>query len=538
MSTTRPKESITVAPALTGGQLLWALKKESSAGVDGQKWASSPRVRPSSAAPLSPRAARENHAALAAPSWRPAAKGRPQSARATVSGAGLTSAHQLHFGTGASDYSHALRARPPPVLSPAACAAVQAAQSAGPSGGPLPNFSSFPPAKLAELLGGDAATNTSVEGARSLLEGFKAKAPELGQGLSGRGVQAWMQEAWSELHAWCGFLASNLEGSCRRIELLGEERRLQDAKLQELRGSISFLEHLCGTRNIHALEQRVEAQQAVIDDFDSVRAELSEALEKLQHTEERRCEQQAATSAAEAAKADTERELGEAMAETARLMAEAQAEAARAAEAEAAVRRHREEAEQALEQVRLAKEKQRAAEAARRKGDAEFEAKLNAAAAGHNKASSLAAAEHEKTRAELAHVKQLLAVESAARTSAEQRAKHARAELDAALRACKQSDDRARAERQRRSVEPPKSRNDAPTPRRPVEPVIAAPTPAPPPARAPPVLSKTMSSAAMVANMVMGSPPRTPSRSPTRAPSPSPAPPAADAEALREAEEL
>ena len=63
------------------------------------------------------------------------------------------------------------------------------------------------------------------EGSRLLLTHLRGRTAQQQQqlALGGRMIQAEQNERWAEMSAWCGFLATNLEGACCRIEQLGAE---------------------------------------------------------------------------------------------------------------------------------------------------------------------------------------------------------------------------------------------------------------------------------------------------------------------------
>ena len=101
-----------------------------------------------------------------------------------------------------------------------------------------------------------------LEEARSLVDKFRAKSWPAYEGVSGRSVQQDLELQWSELHAYCAFLASTLEGSCRRIDQLGEEAKAEEQRKALLFERIRLLERRCEQRNVIALERQVASLQA------------------------------------------------------------------------------------------------------------------------------------------------------------------------------------------------------------------------------------------------------------------------------------
>ena len=111
---------------------------------------------------------------------------------------------------------------------------------------------------------------------------------------------------------------------------------------------------------------------------------------------------------------------------------------------EAALTALTEEARALRSAMAKANDERRDAEAALRKRIQILEENSVATAAAHEKAIHAAEARHAKTRDDLAHLNERLAVASAARADAEAKAVEAQAARDSALRACKQYDDLAK----------------------------------------------------------------------------------------------
>ena len=82
--------------------------------------------------------------------------------------------------------------------------------------------------------------------------------------LTGRGCQSDLNERWEEMHAWCGYLATNLEGACSRIEQLADERREFVSHRHEQETTIRQLEYRASNKNVARLEQTIEQLQATM----------------------------------------------------------------------------------------------------------------------------------------------------------------------------------------------------------------------------------------------------------------------------------
>ena len=287
------------------------------------------------------------------------------------------------------------------------------------------------------------ASNMEVGESRKLLAKYRADAPRLGE-LHGRGVQAWLQEQWSELHTWCGSLAAKLDGSCACIEAVHDEKKRVELRVAELESSATFLEYICSQRNVRTLEEKVVVLQAHADGAVHVRDELEAARAEVAARELTIDEQRQTILATDASKSALESRLDEASAESERLRAElAEVRAASAAAAECAERLAEETREAHAATLRVAHDASEAAAA----GEAALASEAAKAAAVEVVMVTQVRecdADVAAARTELEHTHELLGVERAARIEADARVKQLRRQLDAALRACKQSEDRVR----------------------------------------------------------------------------------------------
>ena len=491
-----------------------------------RSWAQPRPSRPSSAHPP----------AAAAPHAPSSPRGRPVSARASFAGRSA--------GGGSSSSGQALQPRqalpPQPQALPGAVSAAL-----------------YPLAAVKHLLGVEGAAK-SLEGSRALLSGWKGKALYLSDpqatgremsvsgGLSGGAVTAWMQEQWAELHAWCGFLAANLEGSCAKIESLGAERRQHDRERTELRGRCAYLEHLCSQRNTHILEQRIEGLQEKIDGFGGVRAELDAARRTLEEGAQERQRLTTAKLASDAAQAAMQKQIQAAEEAAERMAAELAEERARRSRAEQDAQRLAEEGARASAEASEATAQRIAAEAAAQKSEAETARRVAELEAAHAKALRRAEQEHARTRTQLAEARERLSFEIGARANAERRSATAGKRLDGAMRACKQWEEKATAAAATAAASSSSSSrplddvgngptgrstrtiasSSVPTSGQAAAAVHALPSHAEPPPRTrePPQLAAngtaSMSSASLVASMVLGS--RSPTNRASRASEPPP----------------
>lgn len=115
-----------------------------------------------------------------------------------------------------------------------------------------------------------------VSGSRRLLEQLRARTSSFS--LAGRACQAELQERWAEMHAWCGYLATNLEGACSRIEQLGEDQHALTREQSEASNTIRHLEYRASQKNVHQLEQRIEALQEEVRARDASIRQLMQDL--------------------------------------------------------------------------------------------------------------------------------------------------------------------------------------------------------------------------------------------------------------------
>ena len=120
------------------------------------------------------------------------------------------------------------------------------------------------------------------EGSRLLLTHLRGRTAQQQQqlALGGRMIQAEQNERWAEMSAWCGFLATNLEGACCRIEQMGEEKRVLDRATAEDRNTIRHLEYSVSHKNVKHLEQKIEKLQAEVRERE---AELEQVHEDLRN---------------------------------------------------------------------------------------------------------------------------------------------------------------------------------------------------------------------------------------------------------------
>ena len=118
------------------------------------------------------------------------------------------------------------------------------------------------------------------EGSRLLLTHLRGRTAQQQQqlALGGRMIQAEQNERWAEMSAWCGFLATNLEGACCRIEQMGEEKRVLDRATAEDRNTIRHLEYSVSHKNVKHLEQKIEKLQAEVREREADLEQVHEDL--------------------------------------------------------------------------------------------------------------------------------------------------------------------------------------------------------------------------------------------------------------------
>ena len=92
--------------------------------------------------------------------------------------------------------------------------------------------------------------------------------------MGGQSCQSEQQERWAEMRAWCGFLATNLEGACTRIEQLGEEKRIAERVHDSDRQAIKELKKRNSSHVADEREQEIERLKATIRDRDATIEQL------------------------------------------------------------------------------------------------------------------------------------------------------------------------------------------------------------------------------------------------------------------------
>lgn len=140
----------------------------------------------------------------------------------------------------------------------------------------------IPPLKVSAVGGSRGGKHEAlVSTARVMLDHFRRRGSSGGPGvpaLSGRACQLELQERWSELHAWCGAMASHLDGACTLIEALADDARRLERVQTESQNTLRQLEHRCSRRNVDALEQTVEQQREELRTHEHAAEELRAAL--------------------------------------------------------------------------------------------------------------------------------------------------------------------------------------------------------------------------------------------------------------------
>ena len=84
-------------------------------------------------------------------------------------------------------------------------------------------------------------------------------------GPAGTCTQAEAAERWAELSTRCAVLHANLEGACRRIEALADEKRSLQRLQVEAVHTIRQLEYRCSDRNVGGLEAQLAEIQAQLN---------------------------------------------------------------------------------------------------------------------------------------------------------------------------------------------------------------------------------------------------------------------------------
>ena len=119
----------------------------------------------------------------------------------------------------------------------------------------------------------------NIDSSRELLDKLRVRQTQQ-LALSGRGCQSDLQERWQEMHAWCGYLATNLEGACCRIEQLGDERRDLLSRQDEMGNAVRQLEYRASNKNVARLEQTIQQLQQDLRDRDASIQQLTADLKE------------------------------------------------------------------------------------------------------------------------------------------------------------------------------------------------------------------------------------------------------------------
>ena len=119
----------------------------------------------------------------------------------------------------------------------------------------------------------------NIDSSRELLDKLRVRQTQQ-LALSGRGCQSDLQERWQEMHAWCGYLATNLEGACCRIEQLGDERRDLLSRQDEMGNAVRQLEYRASNKNVARLEQTIQQLQQDLLDRDASIQQLTADLKE------------------------------------------------------------------------------------------------------------------------------------------------------------------------------------------------------------------------------------------------------------------
>jgi hypothetical protein len=96
--------------------------------------------------------------------------------------------------------------------------------------------------------------------------------------LGGQSCQAASAAQWQELHAWCGLLATNLEGALARIDALGVELRTAARGRADLESRVAQLSFRASQKNISGLEQRLQSAEDDVEARTAGMAELTDDL--------------------------------------------------------------------------------------------------------------------------------------------------------------------------------------------------------------------------------------------------------------------
>ena len=403
----------------------WMQPRPSSAAVER---APSPSVAPWSESVESPRPP------PSAPSHR------PNSAR-QARGKGSEHTHGLFIGNN-------VKHRPAPKRPPSAPAAAKTALATQepqrkvivvPRPGSLPREPPFPAQRNS---GVPVSVDKSIRQARDLLARFRSHAPSMNSDpeLHGRGVAAWLQEQWDELHAWCGYLAAGLDQATGDIQVIADERTRTEGRVSELEQQAAFLEHLCSQRNITGLQRKIETLQNLNDHLSSVRKELDGANRVIEKKDGRLIEVVKKMEEEEKAKKELARRMEAAEEEAQAARAELQSERAQ----RYALEEKMEVVEAEVKHARAAavKAKEEVARGAERTVEAVAKVEAAAAAAAVEATRKLRQAERctEAVRTDLSLVEESLESDRKARMAAEAKLAEVEQQLEVALRACQQLD--------------------------------------------------------------------------------------------------
>jgi len=288
--------------------------------------------------------------------------------------------------------------------------------------------------------GSNPSDATSVKIEREVLARYRAEAPRLAT-LTGRGVQAWLQEQWAELHAWCVHLATTLDGTTTRIEAASAERKAVEQRVSELEENKGWLEHLCSQRNVAELEAKAAVVQDLINSFAAIKEELAACRQDVEARDATIAQQQGVIDARDKTVAALEKQLADARAESERLVSALAVERVERVTAEEGAQRANEEIEAARAETARVRREASVGAAHAEIDLAKLEEELGQMSRRNEKRLAEAQAARETTLAELASAEEQLKVESTARIDALGREADIRERLDVAMRALRQSEE-------------------------------------------------------------------------------------------------
>lgn len=290
------------------------------------------------------------------------------------------------------------------------------------------------------------ADDDRLFGKGSVLGRFRAiQHPEMLGGLSGRSVRVGLEEQLSELQAWAGYLANDLERAGGRIATLHAELERGETRISNLEDHTRFLEHQCSKRHVAELSGRVDRLRFELEEerAQPVRMELTAALAALEDAQSKRREQASQSESLSAELTSTRASLAAAEARADELARELREESSRREAAVASCDEQRVVAAAATARADGLSAEVAALEGLKR-AVADHKARAEEEAAKGrvlSKNASEASRASEQAAAALAQAREQLATEASARERADREAAAARAALDGALRACKQSED-------------------------------------------------------------------------------------------------